>query len=268
MKYIDYIHANRAAWNAWTEDHLRDENNGVEALRHGETTLSPIERVEVGPVEGRSLLHLMCHLGVDTLSWAREGAQVTGVDFSKRSIEAAKGFAHELEISARFILSEFYESVDVVADQFDIVFMSGGVLCWLPDIRRWADVIAYFTKPGGVFYIREGHPMFMTLAQDRDDNLMVIQDNYFETEEPLRDDESVVGKSRSLTSYGWSHGLGEIVNALINVGFRIDFLNEHKTGEDWSWLLPMRQRSDGQWELIEGRDRLPLQFSIRAVKDH
>ena len=262
----DYIQANRKAWNSWTEDHLLDDNNGIERLRRGDLTLSPIELQEVGPVTGLSLLHLMCHLGVDTISWAMQGAQTVGVDFSEQSIKAASGFAHELGISVDFMLSEFHQSVDVIDKKFDIVFMSAGVLCWLPDIRRWADVVAYFTKPGGVFYIRELHPMFMTLAQDRNDNLMVIQDPYFETEEPMRDDESVVGKSRSLTSFGWNHGLGEIVTAIIDAGFRIEFLHEHKTGDDWSWLFPMRERSDRQWELVEGQNLLPLQFSLRAVK--
>lgn len=267
MPYDEYRTANRIAWETWTGDHIRSNQYGLECLREGNLSLTPIDLIEVGEVVGRSLLHLMCHIGTDTLSWARQGATVTGLDFSGKSIQAARSLAKELGLSAEFVESEIYDAPSSIRAQFDIVYTSGGVLCWLPSVPEWATVVASFVKPGGLFYLREVHPIFWTLAQDRDDNLLVIEDNYFETGNPLRDDESVVGQSQEQCSYGWSHSLGEIVTSLIEAGLRIEFLHEHRTGEDWSWLLDMKRRSDGQWELQEKRDRLPLEYSIRAIKD-
>ena len=266
MAYSDYLNANLKAWEAWTDDHERTGEYGLELLRKGKSSLSPVDLAEVGEVKGRSLLHLMCHIGTDTLSWECEGATVTGVDFSPKSIAVARNLAEELGLSARFVESELYNAPTVIPEQFDIVYTSGGVLCWLPDIRGWDRVVHSFVKPGGFFYLREIHPIFWTLAQDREDDLMVIDDDYFETGRPRRDDESVVGESRVQTSYGWSHSLGEIVTSLIDAGLHIEFLHEHRTGGDWSWLFNMRQRDDGQWELREHRDRLPLEYSLRAVR--
>ena len=268
MSYSDYLNGNLKAWEAWTEDHVRNGEYGLELLRTGKSSLSPVDLAEVGEVKGLSLLHLMCHIGTDTLSWAREGATVTGMDFSSKSIAVARDLARELSLSARFVESELYGAKSAIPEQFDIVYTSGGVLCWLPDIRGWAKVVHSLVKPGGIFYLREAHPIFWTLAQDRDDDLMVIVDDYFETERPQRDDESVVGQSSVQTSYGWSHSLGEIVTSLIDAGLRIEFLHEHRTtGGDWSGLFDMRQRDDGQWELREHRDRLPLEYSIRAFRE-
>ena len=267
MSYDDYVNANLKAREAWTEDHVRNSECGLELLRQGKSTLSPVDLSEVGEVKGRSLLHLMCHIGTDTLSWVREGAAVTGMDFSPKSISAANDLARELDLPARFVESELYDAKSAVPEQFDIVYTSAGVLCWLPDIRGWAKVVYSFVKAGGFFYLREIHPIFWTLAQDRDDDLMVIDDDYFETGRPRRDDDSVVGESSVQTSFGWSHSLGEIVTSLIDAGFRIEFLHEHRAGDDWSWLFDMRQRDDGQWELQEHRDRLPLAYSIRAFRE-
>jgi 2-polyprenyl-3-methyl-5-hydroxy-6-metoxy-1,4-benzoquinol methylase len=267
MPYDEYCMANRIAWETWTDDHIRSNQYGLENLRKGDLSLTPVDLLEVGDVDGRSLLHLMCHIGTDTLSWARRGATVTGVDFSAKSIEAARSLCTELDLAALFVESEIYDANSAIKEQFDIVYTSGGVICWLPDVPRWAGVVSSFIKPGGLFYLREIHPIFWTLAQDRNDSLLVIEDDYFESGDPHRDDESVVGQSQVQTSYGWSHSLGEIVSSLIDAGLRIEFLHEHRVGADWSWLLDMNGRPDGQWELQEDRNRLPLEYSIRAIKD-
>ncbi len=264
MHRDNYLKANQKAWEAWTDDHLRTGEYGLDALRNGGISLTPIDLEELGDVQGRSLLHLMCHLGTDTLSWARQGATVTGVDFSSKSIFVARAVAAELDLAARFVESDVYDTPTKIQEKFDIVYTNGGVICWLPDVPAWTRVVASLLKPGGVFYVREIHPIFWSLAQDRDDGLMVIEDAYFETDHPRRDDNSVVGKASIQTTYGWSHSLGEIVTSLIDAGLSIEFLHEHRMGEDWSWMLDMRQRNDGRWELREGRDRLPLEYSIRA----
>ena len=267
MPLDEFRRANRAAWDTWVDDHVASGDYGFNAVKTGGSSLTPIDLEEAGDVRGMSLLHLMCHYGTDTLSWAREGAIVTGLDFSSNAIEVARGLAAETGLDARFIECELHDAPSVLPEHFDIVYTSAGVLCWLPDIRAWARVVAGFVKPGGVFYLREIHPVLWSLAQDRGDGLMVIEDDYFETGQPRRDESIVGSESTEQTTYGWSHGLGEIVTAIIDAGLRIEFLHEQRVGGDWSFFLEMRQRDDSGWELSERRDRLPLQYSIRAIRE-
>ncbi len=156
-----YTQANRALWNAWTLLHEKSEEYDVPGFRAGRCALKPIELAEVGDVAGKTLLHLQCHFGLDTLSWARRGARVTGVDFSDEAIRLARSLSSELAIPAEFIRSDIYELDRVLDREFDIVFTSYGVLVWLSDIRLWGRTVARFLKPGGIFYIAELHPITM-----------------------------------------------------------------------------------------------------------
>lgn len=131
----------------------------VDEFKKGKITLKDIELAELGDVKNKSLLHLQCHFGLDTLSWARLGAEVTGVDFSEEAIEYAKRLSQELDIPARFICSNIYDTIELITDKFDIVFTSYGVLCWLPDLVEWAEIISHFLRCGGIFYIVEFHPV-------------------------------------------------------------------------------------------------------------
>ena len=227
---------------------------------------------ELGDVRGKSLLHLQCHIGRDTLSWARLGASVTGVDFSPRAIEAARKLSEASGVPGRFIEAELYDAPAVLTEEFDIVYTGVGAICWLPDIRRWADVVAGFLKPGGVFYIREGHPVMWSLDDLREDEQLVIRFPYFETAEPMRfddEDTTYMGDGSKLdhtTIYTWNHGLGEIVSALIDVGLRIESFKEYQFCE-WQARPTMQQGDDGHWRLPEHSERLPLMYSLRAVKD-
>jgi 2-polyprenyl-3-methyl-5-hydroxy-6-metoxy-1,4-benzoquinol methylase len=146
-----YTHANRILWNAWTKIHEKSQFYDIQAFKAGGNTLKSIELDELGDVRGSSLLHLQCHFGQDTLSWARLGAQVTGVDLSDEAISLARSLAGELGLKARFVCSDLYELPQVLKEQFDIVFTSYGVLAWLSDLPRWAGIIANFIKPGGYF---------------------------------------------------------------------------------------------------------------------
>lgn len=267
MSLNKYQRANRKAWDSWTTDHLETKKEVIETVRTGGLSLAPVELEEVGNVSGKTLLHLMCHIGTDSLSWSRQGALVTGVDFSQRSIEVARSLAEEMGLDARFIQSEFHDTPTVLSEEFDIVYMSMGVLCWLPSTEAWARVVTGFLKPGGIFYLREIHPILWSLAQDREDGLLVIEDDYFETGTPHVDEESQMGESSVQVSYGWSHGLGDITSSLIGAGLRIEFLHEHQaTSSGWDFMLDMQQRTDGMWELCENRGRLPLEYTIRATK--
>ena len=165
----NYMKNNRAHWNEITPIHAQSDFYDLEGFKKGRSSmLYPIEIDEMGDVGGKSLLHLQCHFGMDTLSWARLGAKVTGVDFSDKAIELACSLSKELNIEANFVLSNIYDLPENLKGEFDIVYTSGGVLCWLHNLKRWAEIIAHFLKPGGFFYILEGHP-FSCVFDDSSD---------------------------------------------------------------------------------------------------
>lgn len=260
-----YVESNRTLWNEWTRIHASGDFYDLEGFKRGGVRLRVYELEEVGDVAGKRLLHLQCHFGIDTLSWARLGAQVTGVDFSEEAIELAREVAEELEVGAEFIRSNVYDLPEVLDRTFDVVYTSRGVLAWLPDVRRWADVVARFVAPGGIFYITEVHPLLEVFEDD-----LSIAYGYWEDEQPLAFEVqgSYADPSASVSvpkEYGWNHALGEIVSGLIDAGLAIEFLHE------WpflDWELPfLEQREDGLWHLQGELDgRLPLMFSLRARK--
>ncbi len=160
----EYIEVNQRHWDEVVPIHVASELYDVASFKAGLSSLMPIELNEVGHVRGKALLPLQCHFGLDTLSWARAGASVTGIDFSRQAVEAARELATELNIEASFVESNIYDLPQVLQDQFDVVFTSYGALLWLPDIVRWARVAASYVKPGGFLYVVEGHPMVNTIS--------------------------------------------------------------------------------------------------------
>jgi SAM-dependent methyltransferase len=232
------------------------------------TTIVAADREGLGDVRGRSLLHLQCHFGMDTLAWARLGAKVTGVDFSPRAIAIANELAARAGLAARFLETDLYATPDVLKEAFDIVYTGGGALCWLPDIRAWAQVVGRMLRPGGTFYIREAHPVLWSLEDERDDRQLVIGRPYFEPAQPTRWDAAPIWDKEApavTTHYEWNHGLGEIVGALIAAGLAIEALREHRTCL-WQALPFMVEDENGWWRLPDRPERLPLMYSIRARK--
>ena len=227
------------------------------------------DRSALGEVRGRSLLHLQCHFGMDTLAWARLGAEVTGVDFSAEAIAAANVLAARTRLQARFVEADLYAVPDVLRETFDVVYTGGGALCWLPDIRGWGQVVSRMLRPGGTFYVREAHPVLWSLEDERADARLVIERPYFEAAEPTRWDAEPVWEEEAPevtpSHYVWSHGLGEIVGALLEAGLVIEAFTEHQACL-WRALPFMVQDSDGWWRLPERPERLPLMYSIRARK--
>jgi SAM-dependent methyltransferase len=262
------LETNKEMWNEWAELHVNSEFYDVESFKKGRCSLYPIAVEEAGDVSGKSLLHLMCHFGIDTLSWARRGAKVTGVDFSDNATDIARSMTDELELNAEFICCNLYDLLQNLDRQFDVVFTSAGVLCWLPDLERWASVIAQFLKSGGFFYILEGHP-FLNMLLDEDPNAIKpeILRSYFYTPEPevYQSDASYAGikTSRIHTGKEWTHSLGDIVKSLISAGLRIEFLHEYPY--IFFKALPyMEQDDQGAWR-IPG-DKIPLIFTLKATK--
>jgi SAM-dependent methyltransferase len=265
--------ANLANWNDRARIHYASRAYDIQGYVSDASKISDVvafDRDELGDVTGKTLLHLQCHIGTDTLSWARLGATVTGVDLSDKSIEAARRLSAESGTPGRFIVSELYDTPDVIEEQFDIVYTGVGALCWLPDIRGWASVVAKMLGPGGTFYIRDGHPMAHAMDNERHDDLLLVSYPYFETQEGMRfEDDTTYTDGPPLTSavsYEWNHGLGEIVTALIDAGLRIEFLHELRFSE-YQHFPSLAKSADGRWRFPEGSERVPLMFSIKARKE-
>lgn len=268
-----YRDANRRMWNEWTRHHVRSAFYDVEGFRKGQRTgraaLDAIENAALGDVAGKSLLHLQCHFGLDTLSWARQGARVTGVDFSEDAIREARGLAAECGLPATFVQSDVYALPQRLDETFDIVFTSHGVLSWLPDLEPWAHVIAHFLRPGGLFYIIEAHPFAQVFDEERSDRELRPRYPYFTGPEPVRSERAGSYAApdapvRSVT-YQWSHSIGEILTAIAAAGLRIDSVEEYPFAA-WSifpWLEP---RPDGLWQFPCGEAIVPLMFAVKATK--
>ncbi|MCB0060786.1 MAG: class I SAM-dependent methyltransferase, partial [Caldilineaceae bacterium] len=211
-----YLQANQQLWNAWTPLHEQSPRYKLAEFRAGASTLRPVERAELTNVAGKSLLHLQCHFGLDTLSWARAGAIVTGVDLSDRSIDLARSLSAEVNIPATFVCADLLDLPNALTGQFDIVFTSYGVLNWLQDLKAWATIIAHFLKPGGIFYMVEFHPFSRVFASDSPE--LKVTNPYFFAEEPFRfaNQGSYAAEGDTVFhGYNWNHSLSEIFNALI-----------------------------------------------------
>ena len=266
------IRDNNALWDAWTAVHERSEFYDLAGFKRGGIRLRQYELDEIGSVEGLDLLHLQCHFGIDTLSWARLGAKVTGADFSQAAIELARSIAADIgHPEARFVQSDLYLLPAALDGDFDLVYTSRGVLGWLPDIRRWAQVAAHFVRPGGRFYITEVHPVVQALENEGvAPGEILVRYPYWEHAEPLSfkvkgsyaDRDADVGAQ---TEHGWDHGLGQIVTALIDAGLRIESLREYPF-VDWP-IEFLVVTDDGTWRLLPSVEgELPLFFSILASK--
>ncbi len=261
---------NRRRWDELVSIHANSRFYDLEGFRRGAVHLHSIEREELGPVRGKRLLHLQCHFGLDTLSWARLGAKVTGVDYSAEAIDFARRLARETRIRARFVESDIYGLPQVLRGRYDIVFTSYGALSWLPDIGRWAHVAVGFLKPGGTLYLVEGHPFSGVFNDEKPSPPLHVLRPYFPGKRPFRfvtpgDYADFSAKVRNLVTYEWGHPLGEIISAVAGAGLHIQALHEFPFA-GWRMFPFMRKGKDGWWHLPAGLPNLPLMFSLKAMK--
>jgi len=266
-----YLEANRKMWNEYAQIHYTSTHYDVEQFKAGTLSLLSIEREELGDVAGKSLLHLMCHFGMDTLSWAKLGSTVTGVDFSEKAIELARMLSKELGIEGTFIHSNIYDLPKVLSGKFDIVFTSYGVLCWLPDLENWAKIIAHYLKPAGTFYIVEFHPFAWVFQNEGDIQELEVAYPYFERRKPLKFEiqgsyADKTAKTKQKYEYEWPHSVSEILNALIDAGLNIQFFHEYSYSAFEMYPF-MEKHEDGWWRLKDQKVAIPLMFSLKAIKE-
>jgi SAM-dependent methyltransferase len=272
----DFLKANLASWDEAVGLHVDSELYDVAGFKAGGTSLSAIELGELGPLvgEGTSLLHLQCHFGLDTLSWARRGAVVTGVDFSGEGIRAARGLAAEVGLSrlATFVQSDVESLPDRLSGSFDVVFTSWGALVWLRDLERWAAVIDHFLEPGGTLYIAEFHPYAFLLADDSTPDSLRIGYPYFQYGIPQRFDEdgdyAVPGATPEHTvTFEWLHGFGEIIDPLLSRGLRLDFLHELPYTVPGLPFTFLEKDDRGMLRVKGHHEDFPLTFTLKMTKE-
>jgi SAM-dependent methyltransferase len=260
----DWFEANRLGWEKKATIHPGSAFYALEHWKQGKTSLQAIELAEMGAVQGKSLLHLQCHFGQDTLSWARLGARVTGCDFSKTAIRTARQLTRESGLNARFVCCNVYDLKAHLKGKYDIVFTSYGTIGWLPDLHRWAEVIAHFLKKRGVFYIVDFHPVLWML----DDDMQALKYPYHNAEVIVTEQSgSYADRNAGIhyTEYGWNHSLSEIINALISKGLQIDFLHEFPYSP-YDCFANTVQGDDGNFRIRGLENILPMLYSIRASK--
>lgn len=286
----DYLTVNRANWDSRAPIHVK--NYGIDRLLADPTALSAVVAFDVprlGDISGLDVLHLQCHIGTDTLSLHRLGGRLTGLDFSSASLAEARWLAEQAGAPIEYVESDVYSAPEALAGrQFDLVFTGIGAIGWLPDIRRWAQVVAGLLRPGGRLFIREGHPVLwasvaVRLGADPEDRVqqpsltaaggltVALELPYFEDSEPViwNDDTTYAGDElvASPQTMEWNHGLSEVITALIDAGLRLTSLTEHDS-VPWE-ALPglMELGEDGEYRLKNRPNRLPASYTLTAVKD-
>jgi len=272
----DYREVNRAYWDERAPAHAASPDFAFDAYATDPARISDIVRFDLpllGEVSGVDGVHLQCHIGSDTVSLARLGARMTGLDFSPASLVQARQLADLAGVDVPFVDGEVYEAVDLLgADRFDLVYTGIGALCWMPDITRWAEVVATLLRPGGRLFLREAHPIVWALDDARTDGLVVIDRPYFEIDEPTvidADDGTYVQTEATFSTtltVEWNHGLGQIITTLLDHGLQLTGMVEH---DSLPWdALPgqMRPTGGGEYQLADRPWRLPHSYTLQARK--
>lgn len=262
--YNDFFAANKTGWNQRTAFHKDSAFYDLEGFRAGKPALNSIELEDVGDVKGKSLLHLQCHFGMDTLDWARRGAKVTGLDFSEDAIAIAKNLSGELNLNAEFVCANVYDLEEHIKEQFDIVFTSYGVIGWLPDLKTWARLIAGRLKPGGLFYLAEFHPV-VWMFDDNFEKIAYAYDNQGVIETELSGTYADRNAPINGKEYGWNHSLSEVVTALLEAGLELTSFREwmYSPHPCFNNVVPAGEE---KWVIKGLEGKIPMVYSLKARK--
>lgn len=260
---MNYIDANRTAWNARTEVHLTSKFYDVPGFLAGKNMLMDIERGLLGDLQDKSVLHLQCHFGLDTLSLARLGATVTGADLSERAIAEAQKLAEQANIPANFVCCDLYDLPQHLEGQFDVVFTSYGTIGWLPDLERWAAVVNHFLKPGGTFLLVEFHPLLWIY----DASFSKIEYPYFNSG-PIVEEEGTYtdgAENLQVTTISWNHALSEVFTSLLKQGLQVQDFQEFDYSP-YPCFSEAEEQEPGKFRLSKLGNNLPMVYSLKMIK--
>ncbi|MEN9972777.1 MAG: hypothetical protein RIS20_1124 [Bacteroidota bacterium] len=257
-----YLDLNRTNWNNRVAGHLTSDFYEMDAFRVGKSSLKEIELALLGDIKGKSVLHLQCHFGQDTLSLARMGAQVTGIDFSDKAIDEAKNLAAELSIDAEFICCDIYSAPEHLQEKFDIVYTTYGTIGWLPHVSKWAEIIAHFLKTNGQFIFVDFHPVVWMF----DDNFKHVAYNYFQ-EDPIIEEVSGSYADKEIqitdTTITWNHGLSEVYQALQRAGLTIDHFSEYPFSP-YDCLNDLIEVEPNRFQVKHLVNKIPMVYALTA----
>ncbi|MFK8103575.1 MAG: class I SAM-dependent methyltransferase [Saprospiraceae bacterium] len=261
----NYIEQNKAAWNNRLDHHVQSDFYDMAAFRNGKNSLKSIELALLGEVSGKSILHLQCHFGQDSLSLARMGAKVTGADLSDKAIQKAREINEELGLDAKFICCDLYDLPKHLDGQFDFVFTSYGTIGWLPDMDKWAAIVARYLKPGGQLIFADFHPVVWMF----DDNFDFIEYRYFKSE-PIVDTQTGTYADRSapieIVDISWNHSMSEVITSLLGQGLRLVDLQEYDYSP-YDCFQGMNKVAEDKFTIQKMGDKLPLVYSMVVQKD-
>lgn len=274
MSDHEWQSANRAHWDEKVAVHVGPGGYDLAELRAGQSRLNAIEEAELGAVRGQRILHLQCHFGRDTLILAQRGATLVGVDFSGPAIDRARSLAAEMGLASRvrFVQSDVYAAGEAVGEpaSFDMVYVTWGAICWLPDIARWATIVAFFLKPGGRLYMAEAHPVAMVFddAAATSDGRPGVFAPYFARDAVVTQEKhDYIDRTVAVvhaTTHTWIHPLADIIGGLIRAGLRLDWLHEHDA-ITWQMFSSLLRSGDDLWRWPD-KPWLPLSVSLQATR--
>jgi SAM-dependent methyltransferase len=267
------IDANQANWDARTPIHVASEFYGL-GTRDSAGWFADFEWADLGDLHGRELAHLQCHLGVETMAFPRRGARTTGLDFSENAVREARKAARDANVEVEYVRSDVYDAVDALgAAKFDVVYTGKGALCYLPDLPRWAAVVAELLKPGGFLYIAEFHPLLNALGPTPPPGAgpeLLLHHDYLEGRGAIERDATRTYTDgppleTATTAYEWMHGLGDVITTLVGAGLVIERLTESEL-LPWPRWDRMVRDPGGWWRLPDGEPRIPLMYGLKAVR--
>lgn len=260
----NYLEKNRKAWNQKTEHHVQSDFYELDAFLGGKNVLREVELGLLGDVKGKNILHLQCHFGLDSLSLARMGAYITGVDLSDKAIEQAQKLNTELNLDAKFICCDIYSLPEHLKDEFDIVFTSYGTIGWLPDLGKWSEIIQHYLKATGKFVMVDFHPFIWTF----DDAMQKISYDYFKTEEILEVIEGTYADRNApikTETVSWNHSLDEIIGSLLQKGLSLQHFGEYDFSP-YNCFRNLKEREPGKFVFEHIPFKIPMMYSIVAIK--
>jgi SAM-dependent methyltransferase len=261
---LDYISINKQAWNDKTDVHIASEFYDNEGFLKGKSTLNAIELELLGDVSEKRILHLQCHFGQDTMTFARMGASAVGVDLSDKAIQRASEFANQLNLDATFVCCDIYDAPKYIDEKFDIVFTSYGTIGWLPNLEKWAQVISHFLKPDGQFVMADFHPLVWMY----DNDFKEVFYSYFNIEPIVEEEPGTYAETQAdlqTKSVGWNHPISEILNSLLQSGLELKQFNEFDYSP-YNCFTEMEEFEAGKFRIKAFGNKIPMVYSILATK--